>query len=601
VCIAVRARRWGAARRGALWIAGICPAISSTFAMERQMTTEAKTRCSRTALSIGTAVAGAVALLASAVARTPAAPIRFENVSARSGLTFVLDQYATPEKHMVETMAGGLAVFDYDGDGLPDIYFTNGASIPSLRKETPAQWNRLFRNDGGMTFSDVTVRAGVQASGYTTGAAAADFDNDGRIDLFVAGVQRNQLFRNLGDGRFEDVTARSGIQSYTWSVAAGWFDYDNDGWLDLFVVNYVDWTPETNKYCGDRARDIRVYCHPRQYAGLPNALYRNRRDGTFEDVSAASGIARHVGKGMSVAFADADADGFTDVFVTNDAVSDFLFRNRGDGTFDEVGLLAGVAAPAHGRPTSSMGVDFRDFDNDGRPDLNVTALTGETFPLFKNDNGRFFRDVTYASGLGVSSIRRSGWGNALADFDNDGFKDLVTANSHANDRIEEFESATYRQPNAIWRNVQGRFEDVSAGAGADFGVSRAHRGIGVGDFDGDGRLDLVVSVLGDRPVLLRNSSEPTHAWSVLRLVGSASNRDGIGARVHLDSQWNHMTTAVGYASSSDYGVHFGLGTRKVIERILIRWPSGVSQTIENAPVNRVLTVQETGSSGALAR
>ena len=444
-------------------------------------------------------VSWAVLAIIASAADGDGGSIRFENVSAQSGLAFVLDQHATPEKNMVETMAGGVAVFDYDGDGLPDLYFTNGASIPSLRKERPGQWNRLYRNEGGLRFTDVTDRAGVRADGYTTGAAAADFDNDGRVDLFVAGVQRNQLFRNAGEGRFDDVTGKAGIKNYTWSVAAGWFDYDNDGWLDLFVVNYVDWTPENNKYCGDRARDLRVYCHPRQYTGLANALYRNRQDGTFEDVSEKSGVGAHVGKGMSVAFADYDGDGFTDVFVTNDAVPDFLFRNRRDGTFEEAGLLAGVAVPAHGRPTSSMGVDFRDVDNDGRPDLNVTALSGETFPLFKNDNGTFFRDVTYVSGLGAGTIRLSGWGNALADFDNDGFKDLVTANSHANDRIEEFESAVYRQPNTIFRNVNGRFEDVSAQAGPDFAVARANRGIGVGDFDTDGRLDLVVSVLGERP------------------------------------------------------------------------------------------------------
>ena len=539
-------------------------------------------------------VAIVLAVQAAAARQTPAAPgsIQFENVSASSGLTFVLDQHATPEKNMVETMAGGVAVFDYDGDGLPDLYFTNGGSIPSLRKESPGEWNRLFHNDGGLKFTDVTERAGVKAEGYTTGAAAADFDNDGRVDLFVAGVQRNQLFRNLGDGRFEDITAKAGIKNFTWSVAAGWFDYDNDGWLDLFVVNYVDWTPEGNKFCGDRARGLRVYCHPRQYKGLPNALFRNRHDGTFEDVSETSGIAAHTGKGMSVAFADYDGDGFTDVFVTNDAIPDFLFHNRGNGTFEEAGLLAGVAVPAHGRPISSMGVDFRDYDNDGRPDLNVTALTGETFPLFKNENGSFFRDVTYASGLGAASIRMSGWGNALADFDNDGFKDLVTANSHANDRIEEFESATYRQRNAVFRNVDGKFQDVSAQAGADFSVARANRGVGVGDFDNDGRLDVVVSVLGEQPLLLHNVSEHQNTWIVLRLSGQSSNRGGLGARVHLGTQWNHMTTAVGYASSSDYGVHFGLGGAKAIEHIEITWPSGIKQTLENVAASQVLTVTE---------
>ena len=541
------------------------------------------------ALAVSAGLAGAYAASA---ARGAAGPIRFENVTAPSGLTFVLDQHATPDKNMVETMAGGVAVFDYDGDGLADIYFANGAGIPSLRKENPGHWNRLFRNEGGFRFRDVTAEAGVAGEAYATGAAAADYDNDGHIDLFVAGVERNQLFRNLGNGRFEDVTARAGIGSYRWSVAAGWLDYDNDGRLDLFVVNYVDWTPATNRFCGDRARNLRVYCHPKHYTGLPNALFRNRGNGSFEDVSAASGIGKHVGKGMSVAFADYDADGFTDVFVTNDAVPDFLFRNRGNGTFEEVGLLAGVAVPAHGRPVSSMGVDFRDFDNDGRPDLNVTALTGETFPLFKNENGSFFRDVTYGSGLGAASIKLSGWGNAFADLDNDGFKDLATANSHANDRIEEFESASYRQPNAIFRNVDGRFEDVSSGAGADFSQARANRGLGVADFDNDGRLDLVITVLGDRAQLLRNVSEGGNGWLVLRLAGRSSNSGGLGARVQAGSQWNHMTTSIGYASSSDYGVHFGLGRAKAVPRVQITWPSGVTQVLTGVKANTIVRVEE---------
>jgi hypothetical protein len=354
----------------------------------------------------------------------------------------------------------------------------------------------------------------------------------------------------------------------------------------------VDWTPQTNKFCGDRAKDLRVYCHPKHYGGLPNALYRNRHDGTFEDVTARSGIGKHVGKGMSVAFADYDGDGFMDVFVTNDAIPDFLFHNRRDGTFEEVGLLAGVSVPASGRPVSSMGVDFRDYDNDGRPDIVVTALTGETFPLFKNDKAAFFRDVTYASGLAAGSLRLSGWGAVLADFDDDGFKDLVTANSHANDRIEAFESTSYQQTNAVFRNVDGRFENVSSSAGPDFAVARAHRGIGVGDFDGDGRLDLVVTVLGDRPQLLHNVSKGDNNWLTLRLVGRASNRQGIGTLVRAGTQTNHMTTSVGYASSSDYGVHFGFGSSRSANRVELSWPSGVQQVIENVPMNRVSTVTE---------
>ena len=539
-------------------------------------------------------VAAALAAAATPVQPPPSHPpaIAFENVSAGAGLTFVLDQHPSPDKHMVETMAGGVAVFDYDGDGLPDVFFTNGAPARTLTKASPGDWNRLFRNIGGLRFTDVTEQTGTRGSGYATGAAAGDYDNDGHIDLFVAGVQHNELLRNRGDGRFEDVTAAAGIKSYTWSVAAGWFDYDNDGWLDLFIVNYVDWKPESNKYCGERAKDLRVYCHPKHYDGLANALYRNRHDGTFEDVTERSGIGRAVGKGMSVAFADYDGDGLMDAFVTNDAVPDFLFHNRGDGTFEEVGLLAGVSMPANGRPVSSMGTDFRDYDNDGRPDLIVTALTGETFPLFKNDKGTFFRDTTYASGLASSTVRMSGWGIAMADFDNDGFKDLIAANSHANDRIEAFEATSYRQPNAVFHNVNGRFENVSSAAGSDFSIARAHRGIGVGDFDGDGRLDVVVTVLGDRPQLLHNVSAAENGWLTLRLEGQRSNRQGIGARVRAGPQTDHMTTAVGYASSSDYGVHFGCGAAKAIDRVEVTWPSGVKQVLENVRVNQVMTVKE---------
>ena len=543
-----------------------------------------------TALVIGTLAVGSLARPARLGGQEPA--IRFDNVTPSSGLTFRLDQNPTPDKFMIETMAGGLAVFDYDGDGLPDVFFTNGAALPSLKKASPGQWNRLYRNLGGFKFADVTDRAGMRGEGYSTGAAAADYDNDGHVDLFVAGVKGNHLYRNRGDGTFADVTAAAGIKDFTWSVAAGWFDYDNDGWLDLFVVNYVDWTPDTNKYCGDRARDLRVYCHPKHYQGLANALYRNRHDGTFEDVSIKSGIAGFVGKGMSVAFADYDGDGATDVFVTNDAVPDFLFHNRGNGTFEEVGLLAGVAVPANGRPVSSMGTDFRDFDNDGWPDLVLTALSGETFPLFKNDGGRFFRDVTSASGLGRGSVRMSGWGIAMADLDNDGFKDVVTANSHANDRIEEFESSSYRQTNSIFRNEGGHFTDVSAQAGPDFKVARPNRGVGVGDFDGDGRLDLVFTVLGEGVQLLRNVSDSSGHWITLRLVGQKSSRDGILARVRIGSQVDQMTTAVGYASSSNYGVHFGVGAAKTIEQIEIRWPSGVRQVLDNVPADQALTVTE---------
>src|SRR5688572_6630875 len=362
------------------------------------------------------------ALLFLTASLIPESGIRFRDVARGTGIQLIHQNHPTPRKHLIETVPGGVAAFDYNHDGRIDLFFTNGAATPSLEKEDAKYWNRLYRNDGGMKFTDVTADAGVAGAGYSMGAAAADFDNDGFIDLFVAGVRRNLLYRNLGNGRFENVTARAGIASDRWSVAGGWFDYDNDGWLDLFVVNYVEWSPDYDRFCGDQSRGIRVYCHPKYFQGLPNTLYRNRGDGTFEDVSKKSGIAGAVGRGMSVAFADYDDDGWLDAFVSNDNLPNFLFHNRGNGSFQETGLLAGVAVAESGRAVSSMGVDFRDYDNDGLADIVVTALAGETFPTFRNEGKGFFRDVTYASGVAAASLKLSGWSVGLVDFDNDGWK-----------------------------------------------------------------------------------------------------------------------------------------------------------------------------------
>jgi enediyne biosynthesis protein E4 len=516
--------------------------------------------------------------------------IRFRNIAQSAGLSFIYRNSPTPDKYFVESAPGGLAVFDYNNDGRPDIFFTNGAPTPALVKNSPSYWNRLYRNDGGLRFTDVTAAAGVEGVGYAMGAAAGDYDNDGHVDLFVAGVGHNQLLHNRGDGRFEDVTARSGIASGDWAVAGVWFDYDKDGRLDLFVVNYVKWSPDANRYCGDQARGVRIYCHPRFFEGLPDRLYRNRGDGTFEDVSSRAGILSHIGKGMSAAIADFDHDGLTDLFVTNDTVPNFLFRNKGDGTFEEIGLLAGVSVPASGRPVSSMGVDFQDYDNDGWEDLFFTALAGETFPLFHNDGRREFTETTTAAGLAASTTRLSGWCAAIVDVDNDGWKDIFTANSHANDRVSG--SSGWNQPNGLWLNDRkGHFRDVSAEAGLA-GVAAAHRGCGIADFDGDGRLDIVVLVLGANAELWHNESAVPNRWLIVKLVGTKSNRDGIGARVTVGEQVRTMTTAVGYASSSHAGVHFGLGPDMASVRVEVQWPSGTRQVVEGVRTNQVLEIRE---------
>ncbi len=551
--------------------------------------------------------AGVAANSTSAKAANGIAPIKFRNTAASAKLDFMLRNSASPRKYQVETMTGGVAVIDFDADGWADIYFINGAELPAMKKSSPQFWNRLYRNNRDWTFSDVTEKAGVSGEGYSMGAAVADYDNDGDQDIFVAGVNRNILFRNDGKGRFDDVTEKAKLagvdpqRGKMWSVAAAWLDYDNDGDLDLFVVNYCKWSPEIDPYCGATKEGWRTYCFPDRYEGLPNQLFRNNGDGTFTDVSSSSGIAKQIGKGMGVAIADYDDDGFIDVFVANDTQPNFLFRNNRKGGFEEVGLAAGVAVNDSGRPVSGMGVDFRDYDNDGLPDLIVSALEGETYPLFRNLGKGFFADVTWPSGLGAETVKRSGWGLGLFDFNNDGLKDLFTVNAHVNDNIELYNQQTYRQANSVFAGIGGgAFLEASREAGAGFQIKRAHRGCAFADFDNDGKVDVVTTSLNEPAELFLNDSSNEHHWLMLRLVGTRSNRDGIGAKVKLvtasgATRFNHATTSVGYASSSDQRVHFGLGKEKLAQSLEVRWPSGTVQVLREAPVDRVLTIKESAS------
>ena len=541
--------------------------------------------------------AGALVFVLSGADDAPPVPVMFHNVAPSAGIHFILKNSASPNKYQVETMPAGVAVLDYDNDGFEDIYFINGAAIPGLAKTDASYWNRLYRNNGDATFTDVTAKAGVAGHGYSMAAAVGDYDNDGWEDLFIAGVNRNILYRNNHDGTFSDSTQHAGLAAAgtgkPWSISAGWFDYDNDGWLDLFVVNYCRWAPDKDPYCGENKPGYRAYCHPKLYQGLPNALYRNNRDGTFTDVSAASGIGKHIGKGMAVTFADYDGDGRIDAFVTSDTERNFLFHNDGDGRFTETGIRAGVAFNIDGRAVSNMGADFRDIDGDGRPDLVGTALSNESFSMFRNLGKGFFMDVSYPSGLSALSLPWAGWGVGIFDLNNDGAKDIFTANAHVRDNEELYGSRAYRQPNALFINTgRGRFVYAKAGGGV-----AAHRGCAFGDFDNDGRVDVAVSCLNEPAELLGNISDRRQHWFEVLLTGRRSNRDAIGAIVALTSasgavQYNHVTTAVGYASSSSRRVHFGLGAESGIAAVEIRWPSGTIQKLAHPKADQCLRVTE---------
>jgi enediyne biosynthesis protein E4 len=546
----------------------------------------------------------AVVLLGGAVAgfAGTAPPIRFTEIAEKSGLRFEARNGATGKFHQIELTGGGVGVLDYNNDGCEDIFFTNGAAIPSLKKTGPEFQNRLFRNNCDLTFTDVTAEAGLAGEGYSTAVAIADFDNDGHPDIFVAGVKRNVLYRNLGNGRFADVTAQAHVagtdpkSGNMWAVSAGWLDYDNDGWLDLFVSNYVAWDSAAEPRCGTPERQF--YCHPREYSGLPGQLFHNNRDGTFTDVSQSSGIGRHIGKGMGVTFADVDGDGLTDIFVANDSVRNFLFRNKGNGTFDEIGLEAGVALRDDGFAIAGMGADLRDFDNDGKPDLIVSGILNDSFLLFRNlGRGGGFEDNGQRTGLLMATRGFTGWGLGMYDFDNDGWKDLFFALSHLA-QLDRYLGSNSALPNRIFRNVEGkRFEDVSAGAGSDFQEPAMNRGVAFGDFDNDGRIDAVVSVINGPAKLFRNVSATHSHWLAIRLRGRRSNREGLGAIVHVHladgrDLYNEATTAVGFASSSEPLVRFGLGANRSAEKIEIRWPGGGRQQMANVAADRIVDISE---------
>jgi hypothetical protein len=505
--------------------------------------------------------------------------------------------------HAPATMAGGVAVLDYNKDGRPDIFFANGANIETLKKDSPKFSNRLYRNDGNGVFTDVTREAGLTGTGYDICVAVGDYDNDGNPDIFVGGVHGNTLYHNNGDGTFSDVTAKAGLNHSVdpqygplWTAAAAWVDVNNDGLLDLVVINYLRWDIKTETLCPfSGALD---YCSPVRYQPQASQLFLNRGDGTFEDVSEKWGLRAHPGKGMGVGVADYDLDGRQDLFVSNDTSYNFLFHNTGE-KFEEVGFQQGVALVESGAFVSGMGLDFRDYNNDGYPDIVFVALNDQTFPFFMNKGGRGFEEVTLATGMRQLSRPMSGYGAGFFDFDNDGWKDLFVSRGH----VESISTPSYavEQYNTVFRNPgsSGKWQAFTEEAGFDASPPARHRGCAFGDFDGDGRVDVVATALGRNAEIWMNRSENSGHWLDIALTGTRSNRDGIGTRIKVvtsaGAQYNHMTTSVGYASSSDGPVHFGLGADRAAKVIEIHWPSGIVQTLHDIPGDRVLGVKETAA------
>jgi enediyne biosynthesis protein E4 len=526
-------------------------------------------------------------------ALSAAAPI-FEVVPLR-GIDFILRNSPTPRKFLIETMPGGAALFDYNDDGLLDVFLVNGGKISTglhvpedFDRRDPRYWNRLYRQNHDGSFTDVTESAGLANVGngnYGMGVAVGDYDNDGLPDLFVTNYGKNILYHNNGNGTFTDVTAKAGVEGGGWSVSAGFFDYNNDGLLDLFVTRYMEWDADHNKICGG---DWHTYCPPAAFPATTCLLYRNRGDGTFEDVSEKSGITAKKGRALGVAFADYDADGFTDIFVSNDGMQQYLFHNNGDGTFTECALESGAALTNDGKGLSGMGTVFQDYDNDGRPDIFVTVLPREIYSLYHNDGNGAFSYQSLEAGLGTLTSLSSGWGVGLEDFDNDGWKDLFVAQSHVLDNVQNIDASLhYKELPLLALNRSGHFERTDSGVTAPL----AARGAAFGDINNDGYMDVLLTTLGGPPVLLLNRGGSANHWLGITLRGTRSNRDGYGARVSVNRQTRFATSAGSYICANDKRLHFGLGPAEKAT-VEVVWPSGKKQILNDVHADQFLEIKE---------
>jgi hypothetical protein len=526
----------------------------------------------------------------------------FVDVASQSGINFRYRASHTSRKYLLETMGAGVALFDYDNDGRLDIFLVNGAPLADPtpkgtipQKTGPDYWNRLYHQKPDGTFEDVTEKAGLQGAGYGMGVAVGDYDNDGFEDLYVTSYGGNKLYHNNGDGTFTDVTQAAGVGGSGWSTGAAWVDLDGDGFLDLVVLRYLDWDFD-DLWCGEHKNGYRAYCHPDHFKPIAPLVYHNNRNGTFTEIAEKAGLAKP-GKGLGIAIADYNRDGHIDFFVANDSMMEFLYHNKGDGTFEDVALVSEVAVDIDGRTYAGMGVDFADYNNDGWPDLVVTDLANQRYALYLNNGDGTFNYVSANAGVGQMTLAHSGWGVRFLDYDNDGWKDLLIAQGHDLDTIElSSPNLRYREPMLLARNTGHGFVDVSAQSGSVFRQPWVARGLAIGDLDNDGRLDAVVTTNDGVIHVLHNQSQTQNHWLLLKLVGHKSNRDAIGAEVEVvtaaGSQFATVSTASSYLSASDKRVHFGLGKENVALRIEIRWPSGIRQTVKSVAADQMLQIDE---------
>jgi enediyne biosynthesis protein E4 len=529
-------------------------------------------------------------------------PGNFVDITQQSHIDFLAQASHTDKKYLIETMGSGVALFDYDNDGRLDIFFANGAPLSSPtpkgtipQKAGPKDWNRLYHQKPDGTFEDVTEKAGLQGIGYDMGVAVGDYDNDGYDDVYVTGLGGNHLYHNNGNGTFTDVTQISGTGGSGWSTSATWVDLDNDGLLDLVVLRYVKWDFD-DLWCGEHTPGHRSYCHPDVFEPITPLVYHNDGHGHFTEVAAKIGLDRP-GKGLGVSIGDFDGDGKVDVAVANDSMVEYLYRNKGGGTFEELGMPAEIAVDGEGRTYAGMGIDLQDFDNDGLPDLIITNLANQKYALYRNNGDGSFSYDSYVTGIGGMTLLHSGWGIHFLDFDNDGRKDLLIAQGHDLDTVElNYPQLHYKEPPLLAYNTGKGFVDVSYESGDVFKERWVGRGLAVGDIDNDGRIDAVFTTNGGPAYVLRNETKTDNHWLTLLLVGHKSNRDGVGAVIKLTtaagSQWVTVTTGGSYLSASDKRAHFGLGATSVVQSIQIRWPSGIVQTLSNVHADQILTVEE---------